>query len=297
MLALLTLLLTPTLVSSLPPTAYGCKSTCRSVFDGRVPNGATGASFDNGALPYNNLYNLGAGLKWADVLKFPKVPTSLFDNSTTKAVEVTIDDRSIFTPSPSNAQIGFRRAELLPQPANVTDAVTGIKTLHWSMRTDTTQPLNYTHEYQLVWLESQDYSANQFVVGTGILYGNTGSSKAGKVIRVQGTNAAGSPKTIWQTQLTDNTWHNIGLTLNYNANTLQVLYSTNGQALQAKTAFVSNNLSNLGQYHFGVLKKPTGPATDITKQGYQPKGIHEGIVYGGIFGEESAGGCVSLKPC
>lgn len=45
-----------------------------------------------------------------------------------------------------------------------------------------------------------------------------------------------------------------------------------------------------------MLKKPTGSGlTDITKQGYQESGIHEGIIFGGIFEEDSSAGCVSLS--
>ena len=43
-----------------------------------------------------------------------------------------------------------------------------------------------------------------------------------------------------------------------------------------------------------MLKKPTGEGlTDVTKQGFQEAGINEGIVYGGIFMEDSTGGCIS----
>jgi len=43
------------------------------------------------------------------------------------------------------------------------------------------------------------------------------------------------------------------------------------------------------------LKKPTGEGLkDITKEGFQEPGINEGVVYGGIFEEDSANGCISL---
>lgn len=272
-------------------------STCPLVFDGRVPKTATGATFDQGLLPYNPKYDLGANLTWADVLVFPRVPQSLFDNSSTKAVEATIDDRAVFTPSPTNAQVGFRRNELLPQPANVNDSVTGIKTLHWSMRSDIHRPLNYSHEYQLVWLESQDYSADQFSLNTGTIFGTPFNKREAKDLFLRGTSAASPQQTLWRTPFTDGVWHNFGLELNFNTNHLRVYYSQNGQQLVPRTGWISNDLSNLGEYHFGMLKKPTGQGlTDITKQGYQEKGIHEGVVYGGIFEEDSAKGCVSLTP-
>lgn len=66
--------------------------------------------------------------------------------------------------------------------------------------------------------------------------------------------------------------------------------------LKRKTGFIANDLTKLGQYHVGVLKKPTGPGgIDVTKQGYQTPGIHEGVVYGGVFIEDSSSGCVSVQ--
>lgn len=270
--------------------------SCPVVFDGRIPQKSTGSSFVKGELPYDPSYVLGANLTWADVLRFPKGPQSLFDNSTSKNVEVTIDDRSIFTPSPTNRQTGFRRAELQPRPANATDSVTGIKTLHFSLKTDHAQPLNYSHEYQLVWLENQDYSANQFTIGTGTPYGNTDTSpKDARSLFILGTSASSPQQTLFKTAFTPDVWHNFGLVLDFNANKVEVFYSKGGDSLKRKTKFLANDLSNLGQYHFGVLKKPTGPGgIDITKQGFQEAGIHEGVVYGGIFEENSAKGCISV---
>lgn len=270
--------------------------SCPLVFDGRVPKTATGSNFESGKLPYDPSYVLGANLTWKDALRFPNGPQALFDNSTTKAVEVTIDDRSIFTPSPDNRQTGFRRAELLPKPTNATDSVTGIKTLHWSMKTDQYRQLNYSHEYQLVWLENQDYSANQFTIGTGTPYGsNSTSDKDARMLFLLGTSATVPQQTLWKTPFTEGVWHNFGLVLDYTANEVEVFYSKGQAPLARKTKLLANDLSNLGQYHFGVLKKPTGPpGIDITKAGFQEAGIHEGLTYGGVFEENSKGGCISL---
>jgi len=270
--------------------------SCPLVFDGRVPRSATGNTFSSGKLPYDPSYVLGANLTWSDALLFPPSPAALFDNHTSKAVEVTIDDRSIFTPSADNRQTGFRRAELLPKPANATEIVTGVKTLHWSMKTDEHRRLNYTHEYQLIWLENQDYSANQFTIGTGTPYGsNSTSAKDAQSLFLLGTSAANPQQTLWKTPFTKGVWHNFGLVLDYDANRVEIFYSKGDAPLARKKKFVANDLSNLGQYHFGVLKKPIGPpGIDITKQGFQEAGIHEGITYGGIFEEDSASDCISV---
>jgi len=282
--------------SAVTASGYRNDVSCPLVFDGRVPRSATGDTFTSGKLPYDPSYVLGANLTWTDALRFPSEPDSLFDNNTSKALEVTIDDRSIFTPSPDNRQTGFRRAELQPKPANATSAVTGVKTLHWSMKTDEHRSLNYTHEYQLIWLENQDYSANQFTIGTGTPYGsNSTSAKDAQSLFLLGTSAASPQQTLWKTPFTKEVWHNFGLVLDYDANRVEVFYSKGNAPLARKTGFLANDLSNLGQYHFGVLKKPTGPSgIDITKQGFQEAGIHEGVTYGGIFEEDSASGCISV---
>jgi hypothetical protein len=280
------------------PSARKQDLSCPLVFDGRVPRSATGATFDNGALPYDPSFVLGANLTWTDSLRFPRGGvSSLFDNSSsTKAVQVTISDRSIFTPSPDNRQTGFRRAELLPKPANATDSVTGIKTLHFSLKTDRSRPLNYSHEYQLVWIENQDYAANQFTIGTGTPYGSNSTPESdAKTLFLLGTSAASPQQTLWKTAFTPDVWHNFGLVLDFNSNNVQVYYSQGSAPLVRKTGLLSNDLSNLGQYHLGVLKKPTGPpGIDITKQGFQEAMLHEGLAYGGVFEENSAGGCISV---
>lgn len=42
-----------------------------------------------------------------------------------------------------------------------------------------------------------------------------------------------------------------------------------------------------------MLKKPTG-TNDVVNSGYQSKNLNEGQIYGGVFLEDSADGCVSL---
>jgi len=79
--------------------------------------------------------------------------------------------------------------------------------------------------------------------------------------------------------------------------TTQVYYSTGQNALASTGAAVTNSVSGQGEYHFGILKKPTNPGSDVTKSGYQPSGINEGVIFGGIFQEDSSSNsCLSLKP-
>ncbi len=76
--------------------------------------------------------------------------------------------------------------------------------------------------------------------------------------------------------------------------TAQVFFSTGNSALKAVTQPIKNDLSGQGQFHFGVLKKGVDGSGDITKNGVQEAGINEGVIFGGIFEEDSSAGCVSL---
>lgn len=177
-----------------------------------------------------------AGLKWSEIAKFPKVsppslvsppiypyefnpnPTPQFDGSTYKAIEVTIDDTSIYAPSADNIQTGFRRAELLPTTNTGSDpSTTGIKTLHFSVRADTARPLNYTHEYQLVFLESADYSTNQFALKTGSIIDDSdprGHLKKDWLRLVGNVADDNGGKTLFEVPFGKD-WHNFGLRLDF----------------------------------------------------------------------------------
>lgn len=72
-----------------------------------------------------------------------------------------------------------------------------------------------------------------------------------------------------------------------------MFYSTGSDPLAQVTDALSNDVSGQGQFHFGVLKKPIGGGSDITKSGFQPSGINEGIIYSGIFEEDSSAGVIS----
>ncbi|KAI9662500.1 MAG: hypothetical protein M1821_008667 [Bathelium mastoideum] len=272
--------------------------------DNRFPSNATGASVDAGLLPFNSQYDLGQGQTWAQDLQFPSVSRSLFDGSDDKAVEVTISDKSVFL----GTQTGFRRTELLPQriPGDastdplVNTTTSGVKTFHLSIMRDETRALNYSHEYYLSWLESADFSRDQFTVGTGTLFGNgdnVTTSQAAQVLWVRSNDVnAAAQTTLWQTPFTTGIWHNLGLTLNFDQNTVQIYYSSNNASLTSQGPAVSNDLSGNGSFHVGLLKKPTGLGlTDITTQGFQESGINEGMIFGGVFEEDSSSGCVSLS--
>jgi hypothetical protein len=134
---------------------------------------------------------------------------SQFDVDTIVA-EVTISDKSIF-----NGQTGFRRAELLIASNDGTDAsTTGIKTLHFSLMKDLIRPLNLSHEYQLAFLESADFSTNQFVLKTGTILGvNTANPDT---LQLFGNVNVNPPVVLFSTPFTEGVFHNFALTLDFN---------------------------------------------------------------------------------
>lgn len=75
--------------------------------------------------------------------------------------------------------------------------------------------------------------------------------------------------------------------------TLQVYYSKGDDPLKSVTSAVTNDNSGGGQFQIGILKKPTG-TSDVVNAGYQESKLNEGQIYGGLFIEDSANGCVSL---
>ncbi|KAI6289962.1 hypothetical protein MCOR34_010560 [Pyricularia oryzae] len=225
----------------------------------------------------------GDGLNFSDIVSFPNVDASLFDKAgNTKAFAINIDDKSIFIPKGGEPQSNIRRADLLPSIRSQLDnvAVKGVRTLHFSVQRDATKPLNETHDYQLVNLESGDFSFHQFDVRTG--------ADNKKDIAIFGNSKAATPEKIFSTPFGDKGFENFALKLDFDANTMQVFHSTGNEPLKQATEPVKNDLAGLGEYHFSLVKNPVGTAT-------QPTGIKEAIIYGGIFMEDSTGGKVTLQ--
>ncbi|KAL2070165.1 hypothetical protein VTL71DRAFT_13191 [Oculimacula yallundae] len=282
--------------SMLAMVSAAVAQNCPIVFDGRVPAASTQALFDTEASPFNTGFVKGSELNFSQIVQLPTVPPSLFD-TTTIPFEVTLSDKSIFAPSATNKQIGFRRAELQVDGNSGKDNFTvGVKTLHFSVQKDATRPLNTSHEYQLVFLEDASFSTNQFVLKTGTIVGQAKGQNPDLLVLVGNVNAK-PVVNLFNTTFTPGVFHNFGVTLDFNANTTTVLYSTGTSPLAVVNGPTANDVSGQGQYHFGALKKPSGEGIkDPAKEGFQPSGINEGVIYGGLFMEDSTGGCVSLSP-
>lgn len=137
----------------------------------------------------------------------------MFDKATnTKAFEITIDDKSIFIPKGGEAQANIRRADLLPSIRSTLNNVstTGVKTMHFSVQQDPALPLNTTHDYQFMNLESADFSFHQLDV-------RTGGANAGKIV-VQGNakNTAGQ-QTLASVDFPPDQMVNLALKMDFDA--------------------------------------------------------------------------------
>ncbi|KZT35386.1 hypothetical protein SISSUDRAFT_1071847 [Sistotremastrum suecicum HHB10207 ss-3] len=286
-------LLLASLVSATP-----LPKACKILFDGRVPLTATPADFDKTTSLYNNQFILGQNQTFDEIIKFPIVLPSLIN---AKPVEVTINDQSIFFPGSGPLQSGFRRSELIPGPNNGTDStVIGTTTVHFSIQTDPLKPLNYSHEYHPVWHERNDFNGDHFDLETGTPFTPSKESipiHNPKTLRIAGFSVPTPEQNVFITDFTDFTWHNFALTIGWNTNKTTVYYSQNYEPLKKVAGPFTNDNSDGGQFHFGFLKLPTGPqGIDVAHQGYQEhiRGA-EGLIYGGIFIEDSSNGCVTLS--
>jgi hypothetical protein len=81
---------------------------------------------------------------------------------------------------------------------------------------DATRPLNLAHEYQLVFLESNDFSTNQFVLKTGTIIGGNAADDP-DVLRLVGNVNANPVKTIFSTPFTPGVFHNFAIKLDFTA--------------------------------------------------------------------------------
>ncbi|KAF2667383.1 hypothetical protein BT63DRAFT_389247, partial [Microthyrium microscopicum] len=260
--------------------------TCPIFSDGRISPKVTPAQFDETTSPFSSSNVKGDGLKFSQILTFPDIPASRFDIPSGKPVQININDKSIFKPGGGTPQTGFRRAGLLLANNDGKDASnTGVKTFHWSVRTVASKPLNYSHEYINVWHETDDYSASQWNFQTGDKIGKpaTGSKDWWIVNRRN--------ERIFTAPASSAEWQNFAITTDFVKNTIQVFSSIGNEPLVNKTGALPNDNSGAGQFQIGILKKGKGGGGP--NQGTQPSNINEGLIYGGIFIEDSAQGCIS----
>ncbi|KAH8657137.1 hypothetical protein BGZ60DRAFT_434784 [Tricladium varicosporioides] len=271
---------------------------CPVIIEGRIPQSTPLSTFDTTSSPFSSTHVKGYNLNWSSILQFPPIVPSKFDYPSSKAVEVSITNSSVFLSGGKNMQYGFRRAELIM--GNGSDATNvGVKTFHWSVKQDEGRSMNLSHEYMNVWHEANDYASNQFSVNAGVILEQDAPKQAGN----GSVSGVGMDRklwkvldrknnVIWSTAIVSDEWQNWGIKVDYIKNTLQVFYSESYDPLEAVTEPITNDNSGGGQFHVGMLKKPTN-TTSVVWDGYQESPIHEGQIYGGIFVEDSARNCLT----
>lgn len=79
-------------------------------------------------------------------------------------MSISIDNSSVFVPGGGPPQLGFRRTDFIAANNGVHDQAlfdkleTAVTVFHFSLKADTKRPLNFSHEYQVVWIEPNDGS-------------------------------------------------------------------------------------------------------------------------------------------
>lgn len=152
-------------------------------------------------------------MNFSDIIVFPDVAASQFDQAgNTKAFEITLSDASVFVPEGGEAQSNIRRADLLPSIRSQLDnvAVTGVRTMHFSIQQDPQRPLNVTHDYQVFNLESADFTAHQIDV-------RTGADNAGKLAVVGNSANAEGPQVLASVDFPEDTMVNMALLMDFDA--------------------------------------------------------------------------------
>ncbi|KAK0222249.1 hypothetical protein IW262DRAFT_1272143 [Armillaria fumosa] len=281
-------------------SALGASATV--LYDGRVPLGMNSSILDASTSPFLTCRILCITFKALhyrlELIRCFQYTSFVPYSSTEQAISVTIDWTSIFTPGSSSPQYGFRRTELIAQKGGSATALNeeidkGVSVFHFSIKADETHPLNYTHEYQIVFIEPSDGShvfglrleGSPFTIPTGV---------------VPAPNAASfnvldhDLNVLFATSFTEGTWHNFAIEVDWENLTLKVFYSMNNAPLEAVTDATPNTSAGtgvVGDFHFGILKlplvNPLDSATqqaDIVHYGLQ-EGSLEGLIYSGVFVE------------
>ncbi|KAF9478220.1 hypothetical protein BDN70DRAFT_63133 [Pholiota conissans] len=284
------------------------------IFDGRAPFSYTESGLNNSIDPYLTVVKGSENAShYTALLGHSVLPTPLWNRRISpllpgltipneQVVAVSIDNSSVFLPGGTNPQFGFRRTDIIAQkggsaanPHLVIPLIeTGVTVFRFSIKSDPARPLNYTHEYQIVFIEPNDGS-HVFGIQLGSPFTNpTGVLPALKAHSFKGLDHA--LDVLFLTPFTTGDWHNFAVQVDWTNRTLAILYSKNGNALKAVTKAVPNlttaaGSTGQGDFHFGVLKLPlVNPADtpanqgDVVHHGIQ-EGTTERLLYSGVFVE------------
>ncbi|TFK70560.1 hypothetical protein BDN72DRAFT_887930 [Pluteus cervinus] len=284
------------------------------LYDGRAPLSLKSADLDASNDPFlTGVKGTEAASHYTAFLGHSVPATPLWNKLSRvpleQAVSVTIDNSSVFYPGGNNPQFGFRRTELIAQKNKDHSGLNqvlevGTTVFHFSIKKDLTRPLNYDHEYQIVFIEPND--------GTHVFGVQLGSPFTNPTGRLPAKDAHSfkvldhSLNVLFTTPFLPETWHNFAVQVDWDNRTLAVFFSKDGAPLKPVTKVVPNptvqpGAAGQGDFHVGVLKLPlVDPADtpanqgDVVHHGTQ-EGSTEGLFYSGIFVEDVKGG-VTVAP-
>ncbi|KAI0265686.1 hypothetical protein BC834DRAFT_924255 [Gloeopeniophorella convolvens] len=274
------------------------------LWEGRAPFSYTEADINESFGPFLSVVKGTQNAShYFTFLSHSQPTTPLWPTTPDQPIRSAIDNSSVFTPGGSAPQLGFRRGEIIAQPfenGNRTtfDAVleSGVTAFHFSVQADEQLPLNYEHEYQVVWIEPND-GTHVFDLQIGTPFNTTLSSAAARVLRIR----AHDGTVLFQTSFTPASWHNFAVAVDWDNLTLKVFYSKDALPLTAVSKVEPNSSATKGpdgqgEFHFGVLKLPlidlSEPASeqgDVVHFGIQ-EGTHEALIYSGVFVENTQHG-------
>jgi len=279
------------------------------IYDGRAPLNYTQSDLDKSIDPYLTVVKGSKNAShYTTLLGLSTPPTPLWSRQyfpfNEQVLAITIDNSSVFVPGDGTPQYGFRRTEIIAQKARNSSSLvpimeTGVSVFHFSIKADDERPLNYSHEYQVVFIEPNDGS-HVFEIQLGSPFTNpTGTLPAQNAYDFKVRDHA--LNVLFSTPFTYGSWHNFGVQIDWNNRTLAIFYSQNATPLQPVTKVIPNLTTALGSagqgdFHFGVLKLPLinpldNPKNqgDVVHYGIQ-EGTTEGLLYSGVFVESIQNG-------
>lgn len=109
----------------------------------------------------------------------------------------------------------MRRAELVLVPHEKKRIVSTSMTLRFAIQLDPERPLNYSHEYSLVSMQSEDFTKNQWSLSTGTSLNPEVSAEDPESLQIRGSTDADVPQELFfETPFTEG-WHNFEVVLHY----------------------------------------------------------------------------------
>ncbi|KAJ4482474.1 hypothetical protein J3R30DRAFT_2179165 [Lentinula aciculospora] len=268
-------------------------------WDGRVPQTMTEWDVDSSIGPYLTVVKGSeAASHYTTLLGTSSTPTPLWNTLISEQViSLTIDNSSIFVPGGSTPQNGFRRTDIIAQgngSNSALDAIMeiGVSKFYFSVKDNEQLPLNYSHEYQIVFIEPSD-GTHVFELQLGTPFSNpTAPTPAVDATFLKVRDHA--LNLMFETPFTSGQWHNFAVQIDWNNLTLQVFYSADDADLVAVTPVTSNPTASpgpagQGDFHAALLKLPlvdpsesSAEQNDVVHYGIQ-EGTTEGLFFSGFF--------------